>query len=35
MNGVELTSGTYPYRLTAFDKTGSKFEKAGVITIVH
>jgi hypothetical protein len=28
-------TGTYPYRLTAFDKTGSKFERAGVITIVH
>lgn len=35
MNGVDLTSGTYPYRLTAFDKMGTKFEKAGVITIIH
>lgn len=33
--GVELTSGIYPYKLNAIDKTGSKFEKAGVITIVH
>lgn len=34
-NGTALTTGTYPYRLTAFDKIGRKFEKKGVITIVH
>jgi len=33
--GGNLTSGTYPYRLTAVDKTGRKFEKKGVITIIH
>ena len=30
-----LATGTYPYRLTAVDKIGRKFEKKGVITIVH
>lgn len=34
-DGNILISGTYPYRLTAFDKTGRKFEKNGVITIIH
>lgn len=33
--GPELMSGTYPYRLTALDKTGKKLEKKGVITIIH
>lgn len=35
LNGVALMSGTYPYRLTAVDKTGNKFEKKGIITIIH
>ena len=35
LRGDELVSGAYPYRLTAFDKTGKKFEKKGVITIVY
>ena len=35
LNGSELNGGTYPYRLTALDKTGKKFEKTGVITIIH
>jgi CHU_C Type IX secretion signal domain len=35
LNGDALMSGTYPYRLTAVDKMGNKFEKKGVITIVH
>lgn len=34
-SGVELMTGTYPYRLSAFDKTGKKFDKKGVITIVR
>ena len=34
-DGNILISGTYPYRLTAYDKTGRKFEKTGVITIIH
>lgn len=34
-NGQELVSGTYPYRLSAFDKTGKPFEKKGVITIIY
>ncbi|MEX2230626.1 MAG: gliding motility-associated C-terminal domain-containing protein [Cyclobacteriaceae bacterium] len=35
INGKDLMGGTYPYRLTAFDKTGRKFEKKGVITIIY
>lgn len=35
LQGRELSTGTYPYRLTAVDKTGRPFEKKGVITIVH
>lgn len=35
MHGRDLVSGTYPYRLTGVDKTGGKFEKKGVITIVY
>lgn len=35
LKGPELIGGTYPYRLTALDKTGKKFEKKGVITIIH
>lgn len=35
MTGEALMPGTYPYRLTAIDKTGSKFEKKGVITILY
>ena len=35
LNGVALMSGTYPYRLTGIDKMGNKFEKKGVITIIH
>ena len=35
LKGSELTGGVYPYRLTAVDKTGKKFEKKGVITILH
>lgn len=34
-SGVELMTGTYPYRLSAFDKTGKKFDKKGVMTIVR
>lgn len=34
-SGETLVSGTYPYRLTAYDKTGKKFEKNGVITILY
>jgi hypothetical protein len=33
--GEELLTGSYPYRITAFDKTGKKFEKKGVITIIY
>lgn len=35
INGKELVSGAYPYRLTAVDKAGKKFEKKGVIAIVY
>lgn len=35
MHGALLTTGTYPYRLTAIDKIGRKFERKGVITIFH
>jgi hypothetical protein len=34
-NGDDLVSGAYPYRLTAFDKTGKRFEKKGVISIIR
>ncbi len=33
--GVELMTGTYPYRLSAFDKTGKAFNRNGVITIIR
>lgn len=33
--GQALLTGTYPYRLTAFDKTGKHFQKKGVITIIY
>lgn len=33
--GAEMPTGTYPYRMTALDKTGQKFERKGVITIIH
>jgi hypothetical protein len=33
--GEYLVSGVYPYRLTAYDKTGKKFEKKGVISIIY
>jgi len=35
VGGVELATGTYPYRLSAYDKLGNAFEKRGVITLVH
>ena len=35
LKGAELLSGVYPYKLAAIDKTGRKFEKNGVITIIH
>jgi hypothetical protein len=35
LNGRELVAGTYPYKLTALDKTGRRFEKKGVITIIY
>ena len=35
LSGNALTTGTYPYRLSAFDKSGQKFEKKGVITIIN
>lgn len=35
ITGAALVSGTYPYRLTAVDKTGKRFEKKGVITIIY
>lgn len=34
-SGAEMPTGTYPYRMTARDKTGQKFERKGVITIIH
>lgn len=34
-SGAEMPTGTYPYRMTALDKTGQKFERKGVITIIH
>lgn len=33
--GEQLAAGTYPYRLTAIDKTGNKIEKNGVVTIIY
>lgn len=33
--GTQLATGTYPYRMSAREKTGQKFEKKGVITIVN
>jgi hypothetical protein len=33
--GSLLAGGAYPFRLTALDKAGRKFEKKGVITIVY
>lgn len=33
--GTEMATGTYPYRMTAMDKTGQKLERKGVITIIH
>ncbi len=33
--GRDLSTGTYPYRLTGLDNTGIPFERKGVITIVH
>ncbi|MEX1240697.1 MAG: gliding motility-associated C-terminal domain-containing protein [Cyclobacteriaceae bacterium] len=35
VTGDELVSGTYPFRLTAFDKTKKHFERKGVITIIY
>lgn len=35
ITGTTLVSGTYPYRLTAVDKTGKRFEKKGVITLIY
>ena len=35
ITGAALVSGTYPYRLTAVDKSGKRFEKKGVITIIY
>ena len=35
LKGTQLTTGTYPYRISAREKTGLKFEKKGVITIVN
>lgn len=35
VDGNIQVSGTYPYRLAAYDKTGKKFEKNGVITIIN
>jgi hypothetical protein len=34
-NSDQLPMGAYPYRLLAYDKTGKKFEKKGVISIVY
>lgn len=34
-NGVALPAGTYPYHLHAYDKSGNKFEKKGVITLIY
>lgn len=33
--GPALSTGTYPYRLSALDKTGKKFERKGIVTIIH
>lgn len=33
--GAQLSTGTYPYRMTARDKTGRKIDKKGIITIIH
>lgn len=33
--GVALMGGTYPYKLSAREKTGRRFEKKGVITVVY
>ena len=35
LKGTQLATGTYPYRMSAREKTGLKFEKKGVITIVN
>lgn len=35
INGDDLVSGPYPFRLIAFDKTGKRFEKKGVISIIN
>jgi hypothetical protein len=35
LNGSELVSGPYPYRLIAYDKKGKRMEKKGVISIVR
>ena len=34
-NGRELATGAYPFRMTALDKTGRRFERKGVITIIR
>lgn len=34
-NGKQVTTGAYPYRLTALDTNGRRLEKKGVITIVY
>ncbi len=35
LNGDHLISGPYPYRLIAYDKTGKRLEKKGVISILY
>lgn len=35
MNGVQLPAGSYPYHMHAYDKTGKKFEKKGLITLIY
>lgn len=35
LNGDHLISGPYPYRLIAYDKTGKRFERKGVISILY
>ncbi len=35
LNGDKLVAGAYPYKLTGLDKTGRRFEKKGVITIMY
>lgn len=34
-DGKQLAGGTYPYRLAAYERTGQKIEKKGVITIIY